>query len=166
MPSTSRGPKNGRTSSSKGPRTKLGYDTSETRINTMNVNSPENVIHSSSYPNFTSDGWGGYAGHAGHTGPVTRILNYWFYLFGNYHNYYSFSTLFLVILVYIYNYIFVFLWIISMHVLKHTEQLNLILWVCSANIWIFLWNWCCELIVECMIEMKIVFYHELRKCVC
>ena len=27
MPSTSQGPKNGRTSSSKGPRTKLGYDT-------------------------------------------------------------------------------------------------------------------------------------------
>ena len=55
-----------------------------------------------------------------------KSFKFLFLFFDKYYNYYVVSTFLFVILVYAYDYILL-LWIISMNVLKHTKQFDLIL---------------------------------------
>ena len=54
-----------------------------------------------------------------------KSFKFLFLFFDKYYNYYVVSTFLFVILVYTYDYILL-LWIISMNVLKHTKQFDLI----------------------------------------
>jgi len=102
--------------------------------------SPGTEHLSSSYSSTSLDRWGG-CSDSGYTGSISGLLNsWWFFFLDNDYNYISFSTLFLVILIYVYILMFFFVWIVSMHVLKHIEQFYLIMMIMQWNTFIFVWK--------------------------